>query len=314
MLFESAVQPEHHGKFLLESLTARFTYHSREEWISKIEGGFVSLNGRTASLESVVSRGDKVVYRVENYSEPEVPTHFETVFEDDEFLLLGKPAGVPVHHTGKIFYNTFTAIVRRAFDNEELMPLHRIDRDTSGLLLFAKNRDTASRFQKHLDRILLKKTYLAVVPGAFPEEVRCEIALAEKRESAIKLKMYPSENGKPCLTLFRRKCLFEDKLGNLCGTFSLVEAELVTGRKHQIRAHLAALGFPIVGDRLYSRDGVYYLKMLETPLTETDIQNLGSAVQMLHAYRFLIQLPYWKEARLFESREFSPEMKKILMR
>lgn len=313
MLFESIVRPEHHGFSILESLVSRFTYHNREEWKMKLETGLVSLNGNPVNIESVVFRGDKIVYRVENYTEPEVPTHFEMIFEDEEFLILGKPAGVPVHHTGKIFYNTFTAIVRRIFGNEELMPLHRIDRDTSGMLLFAKNRDTAARFQKHLDRILLRKIYLAIVPGIFPEEeFRCEIPLAEKSESAIKLKMYPFENGKPCLTVFRRKNILERDFGNLCGPFSLVEAELITGRKHQIRAHLAALQFPVVGDRLYSHEGTYYLKMLQSPLSEGDIQVLGSKTQMLHAHRFYIQLPYWKEPQWFESKEFSPEMKLLL--
>ena len=118
MFFESEVRPEQNGRFLLDSLSERFTYHSREEWIDRLSRGLVSINGKTASLETVGYRGDKVVYHVENYSEPEVPTHYETLFEDEEFLLVAKPTGVPVHHTGRIFYNTFTAIIRRGFDCE----------------------------------------------------------------------------------------------------------------------------------------------------------------------------------------------------
>ena len=160
MYFESVVQPEHEGWLLLDSLCKRFTYHSRELWGEKIANGFVAVNGETANLETIAHRGDKVVYHVTNYTEPEVPTDFKVVFEDDEFMLVAKPAGVPVHHTGHIFYNTFTAIVRRGTDYETATPMHRLDRDTGGLMLFAKYAESAARFQKNLDRILLKKFYV----------------------------------------------------------------------------------------------------------------------------------------------------------
>ena len=257
MFFESEVRPEQNGRLLLDSLSERFTYHSREEWTDRLSRGLVSINGKTADLETVGHRGDKVVYHVENYSEPEVPTHYETLFDDDEFLLVAKPAGVPVHHTGRIFYNTFAAIIRRDFDCETATPMHRLDRDTGGIMLFAKSADTASRFQKHLDRILLRKFYIAVVPGVFPDgEVRCDMPLAENPEAPVRIKMFHTPGGKPCSTVFKRLAVLDGDVPR-----SVVECELLTGRKHQIRAHLSELGFPIVGDRLYSFDGKYYQKM-----------------------------------------------------
>ena len=204
MYFESEVRPEQDGRLLLDSLVERFTYHSREEWVDRFARGLVSLNGAVADASTIAHKGDKVVYHVENYEEPEVPTDFDTVFEDDEFLLVAKPAGIPVHHTGRIFYNTFTAVVRRATDCETAVPMHRLDRDTGGLMLFAKYAETAARFQKNLDRILLRKFYLAVVRGSFPhEEYRCDLPLREDPQSAIRLKMFHFEDGKPCSTIFR---------------------------------------------------------------------------------------------------------------
>ena len=79
MFFESEVRPEYEGRLLLDSLSDRFTYHSREDWIDRLTRGLVTINGATANVETVAHRGDKVVYHVENYSEPEVPTDFETV-------------------------------------------------------------------------------------------------------------------------------------------------------------------------------------------------------------------------------------------
>ena len=120
MYLESVVRNEQRGMTIADELSVRFTYHSKEEWLSKIEQGLVTLNGVVATPEMIVMPKDKVVYRVDNYTEPEVPTDFETLYEDDDFLIVSKPAGIPVHHTGHIFYNTFTGVIRRAFKNEEL--------------------------------------------------------------------------------------------------------------------------------------------------------------------------------------------------
>lgn len=320
MYFESVVQPEHEGWLLLDSLCARFTYHSKMDWAEKLSRGLVTINGIAASAATVAHKNDKVVYHVENYTEPEVPTNFDIVFEDEEFMVIAKPAGVPVHHTGRIFYNTFTSIVRRGTDCETATPMHRLDRDTGGLMLFAKYAETAARFQKNLDRILLKKFYLAVVRGNFPEgTVDCQMPLREDPADTIRLRMHHLEDGKPCHTVF-------NKVGSGCDAYSVVEAELITGRKHQIRAHLSELGYPIIGDRLYSFDGFYYKKMAdhmaearargelsqEDSLSEEDFSVLGARSHMLYAYKAEIQLPYWKEPRVFISENYPDEMKKLV--
>ncbi len=325
MFFESVVQPEHEGALLLDSLCKRFTYHSREDWMQKLQGGFVAVNGETANLETVVHRSDKVIYHVINYTEPEVPTDYKVIFEDDEFMLVAKPAGVPVHHTGHIFYNTFTAILRRGTGYETLTPMHRLDRDTGGIMLFAKYAESAARFQKNLDRILLKKFYVAVVRGGFAQEVDCEMPLREDPADRLRLRMHHFADGKPCHTRFK-KLGGGDLLLPVGGEtrFSVVEAELLTGRKHQIRAHLAELGFPILGDRLYSFDGIYYEKMSrswsrdasvensEAGLSAEDLSALGGKSQMLYAYKVEIQLPYWSKSRVFECRDFPEDMKRLV--
>ena len=309
MYFESEVRPEQNGRFLLDTLVDRFTYHNREEWIDRFTRGLVSVNGVVANLETIAHKGDKVVYHVENYEEPEVPTDFDTVFEDDEFILVAKPAGIPVHHTGRIFYNTFASVVRRATDCETATPMHRLDRDTGGLMLFAKYAESAARFQKNLDRILLRKIYLAVVRGNFPhDEYRCDMPLREDPENRIRLKMFHFEDGKPCSTLFRKMAVFE-RDGE---TFSVLECELLTGRKHQIRAHLSELGFPIVGDRLYWREGFFYEKMASEGLTDEDYRVLGARSHMLYAYKVELRLPYWDAPRTFTSENFPAEMKALL--
>lgn len=350
MYFESVVQPEHEGWLLLESLCARFTYHSKMDWAEKLSRGLVSVNGVVANASTVAHKNDKVVYHVENYTEPEVPTNYDVIFEDDEFMVVAKPAGVPVHHTGRIFYNTFTSIVRRGTDYETATPMHRLDRDTGGLMLFAKYAESAARFQKNLERILLRKYYMAVVRGNLPEgetclnelpeksrgccqllpdgALDCQMPLREDSEDHLRIRMHHFEDGKPCHTIFRKVGggvrIAVDENGATCEeTYSVVECELITGRKHQIRAHLSELGFPILGDRLYSFDGKFYEKMTnkvaearargelsqEDALSEEDYKILGGRSHMLYAYKAEIQLPYWKESRTFACRDFPEDMK-----
>ncbi len=309
MFFESVVRNEERGKSLLDMLSGRFAYHSKAEWEKMISDGLVTLNGTFATSDRKLLPKDRVTYRVENYSEPDVPTDFETLYADDEFLVLSKPAGIPVHHTGRIFYNTFTGVVRRAFGNEEISPMHRLDRDTGGVMLFARDRDTARRFEKSLDYILLRKIYVAIVRGEFPEgDVVCEKPLCEDPESEIRIRMFPRDDGKPCKTVFRRIAVLEGESERL----SVLAAELFTGRKHQIRAHLAFLGFPIVGDKLYSLGGRFYKKQAsEHFLSEDDYRLLGAHMQMLFAYSALIRIP-GRDAAWMNPSRLSPEMERLL--
>ncbi len=314
--FESIVRNEERGKTLLEMLSSRFTYHSALEWKEKIEAGLVTLDGKLASADTRLLPKSRVVYRVENYSEPDVPTDFETLYEDDDFLILSKPAGIPVHHTGRIFYNTFTGVVRRKFHNDEISPMHRLDRDTGGIMLFAKDRDTARRFEKSLEHILLRKVYVAVVRGVFPDgEVPCEEPLCEDASSDIKIQMFPRADGKPCKTLFWRiGTLDAVESTPLNEPVSIVAAELFTGRKHQIRAHLAFLGYPIVGDKIYSLGGKFYKKQAsEHFLGESDYRELGARTQMLFAYFALIRLPGKDPIRIF-AHKLTPEMDAFVRR
>jgi 23S rRNA pseudouridine1911/1915/1917 synthase len=315
MRFESEVRSEQRNLLLAEALAARFTYHSQAEWQQRIEAGDVLVAGAVANGDQRVKKGDKVTYIVRNYSEPPVPTHFEILYEDEEFLVAGKPAGIPVHHTGTIFFNTFTSVLRRGTHNDGLIPMHRLDRDTSGVMLFAKSQDTSVRYQKSLAHILLRKIYLAVAEGNLEQEgvLDVNIPLCEKNGNSISTQMVPDyENGKTCHTRFRKVAT-----GLLPGVakarpISVVECELFTGRKHQIRAHLAALGHPIVGDVIYNFGGRFYLKRCDEPLSEEDFTQLGAPSQLLHAFKVELQLPGWREPRWIESRIWTPSMAEAL--
>ena len=157
---------------------------------------------------------------------------------------------------------------------------------------------------------------MAVVRGEFPEgEITCEQPLREDPNHFIRIKMFPFADGKPCKTVFKRVAVFREKVLDIEAPFSLVEAELFTGRKHQIRAHLSFLGYPVVGDKLYSFDGEYYKKMVSGngPLTDEDFKNLGARSQMLFAYRAQVRIP-GKEPHWFISHKFTSELEAVIQR
>jgi 23S rRNA pseudouridine1911/1915/1917 synthase len=229
------------------------------------------LNGETAQNEQLVSSGDNLTYHAINHQEPAAVTEIEVILETPELILVGKPAGTPVSRTGLIIYNTFVNILRRRY-HQDIHLLHRLDRETSGLLLCAKNKKFCGLYQKELSKIITGKYYLAVIRGRLNQQVvTIEQPLATREDSAIRCRMWAAENGKSCRTIFH------EIAGN--NNYSLVLAELISGRKHQIRAHLAHLGQPLVGDKIYAHDGKYYLKRIEGELTEKDYQELGEKGQ-----------------------------------
>ena len=126
-----------------------------------------------------------------------------------------------------------------------------------------------------------KKMYLAVVRGSMSSGGSIELPLAEKVGDIIRSRMHPDPAGKAAKTLFHPLQVNGDK--------TLVLVRTLTGRKHQIRCHLAAMGFPIAGDKMSSMDGKYYLKRLEGELDEVDIEALGAPHHLLHAFHLEIR-------------------------
>lgn len=303
LTLESTITDQEDGQRLLDLLANRFAYHDARAWRQMVDDGQVLLNGATAEYGQLLNSGDKLTYRRVNHCEPEVPTNFETILETSELLVVGKPAGTPVSRTGLIIHNTFANVLRRHYQ-QDIHLLHRLDRETSGLLLCARDKDSCRLHQKDLKRIMLNKYYLAVVRGRLSQGViTVDEPLATRKASQIRCQMWPAADGKACHTIFHKIASNHN--------FSLVLAELITGRKHQIRAHLAYLDLPLVGDKIYAHGGKYYLKRISAELTARDYRELGAHDHLLHAWAAHLKLPGHPSAIYF-SEIFSAEMKRYL--
>ena len=172
------------------------------------------------------------------------------IYEDDAFLVLNKPAGIAVHPSILHYKDSLSNGVKFYFESiglkRKIRPVNRLDLNTSGLIVFSKNEYIQECLIQQMNSHIFKKDYLAIVVGHFDEpQGTINLPIARKENSIIERCI--SENGQEAITDY--KVLKEFKIGSNC--FSVVECSLKTGRTHQIRVHMSAIGHPLLGDTLY---------------------------------------------------------------
>lgn len=277
------------GSTLIAFLTRRFTYLDGSAWKEEITAERLLVNGLPAAAKQQLASGDEVTYHPASLYEPEVATDYTVLHEDDDLLVIDKPAPLPCHPGGRYFRHTLWTLLREHHTLEEPLFINRLDRETSGIVVIAKNRKSARHLARQFAEQHASKEYLVVVEGEFPQgEITAQGWLASDPESLVRKKMrfYPAEvpvEGKACCTAFLR---LESNNG-----LSLLRARPQTGRHHQIRATLLALGFPVVGDKLYGVDATFFLRFIGDQLTATDLHRLRIPRQALHANKLTIQHP-----------------------
>jgi len=270
----------------VDYLTRRFTYLDGEEWTLRIKRGQVKVNRRPASKRQRLKSGDVISYSTAAWVEPEVNAAYRIVHEDASFLAIAKPAPLPVHATGAYFQNTLVALLRKDRpETRDWRLVHRLDSETSGLILMAKTTGALRSLQKQWEERTVAKTYLAVVFGRFERKHRSvDVPIGTPRYSRIRIKQgVDPVYGKSARTDFKRL--------EMRGPYTLLEVTPHTGRTHQIRVHLEALGHPIVGDKLYSGEEATFLEFVEEGFTDFVRDRVVLHRLALHAHRLAFKHP-----------------------
>lgn len=210
----------------------------------------VFLNGLSVDTRKSVTVEDTITVDLdfEEESENIIATQIplDIVFEDDAFLVLNKPAGIAVHPSILHYEDSLSNGVRFYFNSiglkRKIRPVNRLDLNTSGLIIFAKNEYVQEFLIQQMNNHIFKKEYIAIVSGDFDKLTgTINLPIARKENSIIERCVSP--NGQEAITDY---CVLRKS-----GDYSVVKCSLKTGRTHQIRVHMAAIGHPLLGDSLY---------------------------------------------------------------
>ncbi len=294
-----------HGKIRIEDpdlavrldryLAGRFTYRSRVGWARMIESQRILVNGRPCRPSRMVRTGDAIDYVPRREPEPPVTVTIPRLHDDPFLLAVDKPPNLPVHPSGRYFRNTLLCILLaergETLDEPGIRIVHRLDRETSGVVVFGKTRPATAFLARQFERHQVEKEYLLIthgIPAASRFSVDAAIGAAPHSRVRKAVGVAPAGEGRPARTDFTVLSRGPEH--------ALLSARPRTGRLHQIRVHARHAGFPVVGDKLYGLDEQFFLKLAAgESFSEEDRARLMLGRQCLHAWRLRFEHPDTRE-------------------
>lgn len=291
------VDARHEGQRLDVVLASVLSWRSRASIHRLIEAGRVHLEGRAASPSRRVREGETIVVDVPPQADPSpdlsAAPELSVIHEDRWLLGIDKPAGMAVHPSGRRLGGTLIDLLHRRYrrhddPSRDIVPrlLHRLDVETSGVVAVGLDEQFHQLVGRQFEDREVGKTYLAVVHGTPPERAgTIDHAIGPDSSSTVRLKQALRDDGHG-LRAVTEYTVRESRRG-----YSLVELRPQTGRTHQLRVHMAAVGCPMVGDKLYGRDEAAFLAHLEGRLTDEMKEWLVLDRHALHAHTLRFHHP-----------------------
>lgn len=251
---EYIVSQEEKGKRLDTYIPSVDTDITRTSAQRLIEDGNILVNGKNVKVSYKIQENDKISVEIPKPKQIELKAQdipIEIIYEDSDIIVVNKPKGMVVHpangNPDGTLVNAIMAICKDSLSGigGEIRPgiVHRIDKDTSGLLIVAKNDNAHVKMSEQIKNHEVKKTYIALVRGVFKEN-EATIDMPIGRSTSDRKKMAVNKNGKNAITHIKVLKRFDK--------YTLLQVNIETGRTHQIRVHLSHIGYPIVGDYTYS--------------------------------------------------------------
>jgi 23S rRNA pseudouridine1911/1915/1917 synthase len=290
------VPPEVAGQRLDVFMQSQLRRTSRTRTQFIIQNSAYDDRGRALRANHRVQAFQQVLLWRAPWDETPVPTDIGVVYEDEHILAVDKPANLPVHPTARYHHNTLIKLLQASRPGEWLSLGHRIDRETSGVLLITKSPESDRALKRLLERrVGIEKRYFAITwgvpnPGDGAQAFRFERSVEIDKASRYKVKMRLGETDDALHAATRFTINATARASATGVTYARVGCDLETGRQHQIRLHLAALGAPIVGDKLYGPDESCFARGADGELTEADIALMEIPRHALHAWR--LELPH----------------------
>jgi RluA family pseudouridine synthase len=271
-----SVPAEYDGRELLDMLCEVFEHVPAETWQQRFAAGrILDASGQAVPASQRIRSGERYQHKLSHVIEPTVNMHIELLHEDAAVVILNKPAPLPMHAGGRFYRNTLQHVLETVYAPEKPRPSHRLDANTTGVVVVARTRHFAGQIQPQFARAEVEKVYLARAQGhPAADEFVCELPISAEA-GPIGSRTVDEESGLAARTEFRVRERYAD------GT-TLLEARPTTGRTNQIRIHLAHLGLPIQGDPAYLRAAL---------LGESQTLAVDDPPLCLHAWRISFRHP-----------------------
>lgn len=245
--YHEIVGPAAGGQQLLTYLCQRYQHSTPDEWTANINSGRVLLDGQPARVDHILKRGEEVVWQRPPWIEPDAPCHIERLYEDADLLAVAKPAGLPTLPGANFLDSTLLHLVQAQVP--KAIPLHRLGRWTSGLVLCAKSPAARTELMRQWTAREVDKRYRALVSGLPPwDRLTIDTPIGPVPHPLLGTVYAAAAAGKPALS----EVTVLERRTDCC----LCDVRISTGRPHQIRIHLAAAGYPLLGDPLYTAGGL----------------------------------------------------------
>jgi 23S rRNA pseudouridine1911/1915/1917 synthase len=257
--YQEKVNAQGAGQTLLDYYCQNYQHSRREEWQNRILAGQILINHQTASPETILKKGQQLTYQRSPWEEPDVPLDFVTLYEDADLMIIAKPSGLPVLPGGGFLQNTLLYQLQQRYPQEMPVPIHRLGRGTSGLMLIARSSLAKSKLSQQMRDRQISKIYRALIgPSELPTEFTINQAIGKIPHPILGYIYGATSMGK----FAQSDCRVLEQ----SSTKTLLEISILTGRPHQIRIHLAAIGYPLLGDPLYDVGGVAKVTSLDSKI------------------------------------------------
>jgi len=302
---ELTVPAGHSDHTRLDKYITQFVQNATRNKVQEgIKDGLVLVNGKPEKPSYNMQPGDVIHITLPKPRPPEARAEsldLDIVFEDEDLIIVNKPSGMVVHPAFGNWTGTLVnGLLHHAeqlseLNDPDIRPgiVHRIDKDTSGLLVVAKNDNAHSRLASQFAQHSIQRTYWAIVWGTPPESGTFSANIGRSKKDRKIMTIVDPEEGKRAITHFKVIQYFDH--------LALIEVSLETGRTHQIRVHFANNGFPVLGDRIYGGDSVRFgpNNGARKTMFENIFQHLNR--QCLHAKTLGFKHPRTEESVLFDS-------------
>jgi 23S rRNA pseudouridine1911/1915/1917 synthase len=300
-IYRDRVRVPEAGLTVLGFYTRRYRHSSQADWQRRIEAGQVLLDGIESFAQALLQPGQHLSYHRPPWQEPKVPLSFEILYEDADLLVVVKPSGLPVLPGGGFLEHTLLHQLRCCYPKDTPVPIHRLGRGTSGLMLLARSPLAKSNLSQQLRKSTaggglvhsyrsIHKTYRALIgAGDIPDRLTITQPIGKVPHEQLGYIYGAATDGQ-----FARSDV-EVVRRDLEST--LVEVTIFTGRPHQIRIHMASAGFPLLGDPLYLVGGIPKSFSGDCNAKQPVPGDCGYA---LHAYRLTFLHPRTQQPMNFE--------------